>query len=464
MAAQLTGCAQTAQWVGRWTGNSSEEQLADIDGRARSEAYRRYAGVKIASGRDGAQDRKLNAKDQAAETPAGDSASERKVASADDWDQVVARRIARASATSAVPDDPIQHDAQSVERALAKQTPSAARSRGENAADSEATSSPAAEDSLAAAQRSGTCESAEERAEQEIRAASHRAATEPDWIREEAARRGRNAHRTSRDQQSPVTTTGVPASEKPMPAGSKPSVKYLSVCPNARGEVRDLIAALEDQDVEPVRRSLHRLGRIGPEAIAALPALEQAMRHADGNVRIHAALAICRINGVSAAAIQTLTRELKSPDAGARSFAAAVLAEIGPLSRETIPMLAQAMGDRDPYVRLHVAEVLIRDDEWSYAALGTLLDCLADSDENVRWLAAYSLAELAPQSEDAVGALTGALKDSSDKVRVGAVYALGEIGGLSAPALGNLRGLDQARNPELRSAVAYAVERIEAAE
>ncbi len=242
----------------------------------------------------------------------------------------------------------------------------------------------------------------------------------------------------------------------------KPSqASYVNHCPNAKGEVRELVSSLDDKNLEHVKRSIHRLGRIGPDAVAALPALEQLQQHSDGYVRVHAALAVCRVDSITPEAMDTLTSCLKSSDSGLRSFSAAVIAELGPQKGETLEVLAEMLDDRDAYVRLHVAEVLIRYDEWSEQSLKTLLGCLKHRDENIRWLTAYSLAELAPQTPDAVDGLAKCLEDESVKVQIGAAYALGEIGPLSRAAMKDLRKHQKDANPELRAAVVYALEQIE---
>ncbi len=238
------------------------------------------------------------------------------------------------------------------------------------------------------------------------------------------------------------------------------SVKPSTLCPEAVGEVRELVKALDSSDVENLKRTIHRLGRMQTHAAAAEPGLRALLRHPDGFVRVHAALALVRMQSVGSDVTSALILGLRSPDPGIRSFAAAVLAEMGPNSADALPALSAALSDADGYVRLHVAEVLIRHEEWSHPALQVLTDSLTSSDENIRWLATYSLAELAPQSEDAVAALTQALRDPAAKVQVGAAYALGEIGPLAASALDEMRRCQGSPNAELKAAADFAITQI----
>lgn len=257
---------------------------------------------------------------------------------------------------------------------------------------------------------------------------------------------------------------------KPVPASMRLPVQettargtrayYASLCPAATGEVRDLVQSLDTADNEGLKRSIHRLGRLQAEGVAAAPALRQLLKHPDGLIRVHASLALVRMQQTGSDVTQTLVDSLRSKDPAIRSFAAAVLAEMGPHSIEALPALSAGLNDPDAYVRLHAAEVLIRHDDWSQHALMTINKSLLSSDENVRWLATYSLAELAPQSEESVAALAKCLRDPVTKVQIGAAYALGEIGPVASSALPQLEWAAQHPNGELRTAAEYAITQI----
>ncbi len=254
-----------------------------------------------------------------------------------------------------------------------------------------------------------------------------------------------------------IAKTAEPQKSAPPVA---PKETLVSLCPDATGEVRELVRTLNADDLEVVKRSIHRLGRLQGEAAAASPALEKLLLHRDGFVRVHAALALVRMQQVTPFVTETLIVGLRSSDPSVRSFSAAVLAEMGPGSAEALPALSTALRDSDGFVRLHVAEVLIRHENFSQVALDTLLKCLKDEDENVRWLATYSLAELAPQSLDATSALERCLSDASPKVCVGAAYALGEIGPMARSATTSLQRCAHSSDPELQAAVAYALRQV----
>jgi len=299
----------------------------------------------------------------------------------------------------------------------------------------------------------------------------------PEWAQDGEAPARKDAPRSRpASKVLPAEKADEPADDTEFRVASKPAAAerrtekapeattdMVSLCPHADGEVRDLVASLKESDTDGLKRGIHRLGRMGPEAKGAAPALMHLLKHKDGFVRTHSALALARMQASPPEAVQTVVDGLKSTDPGLRSFAAAVLAEMGPQATEALSTLAESLKDRDGYVRLHAAEVLIRYDRWSYEALETLLGGLSDKDENIRWLATYSLAELAPESQETVDALLKACHDPVMKVKVGAVYALGEIGPFAKGASRELRKLaDSTTNQELQSATLYALQQIEA--
>ncbi len=467
-AAQFSGCAQTSQWVSRWSGrDKADEQVAELDGRddvRKSEKSRNK--VKIASDSDEAKKRKSKKET----LPKDDSVAAKPKAKKSKEDLA-----AKSTRKTGAPQDPFLDDADDQpvprrSRSVAKEDVASTDDVPKKNTKPVATDEDETASTVKVAGRKTSRPAAAESTEADVREVSHverKDALEPEWARETSVE-----DESSQDSDEVSDRREIPeTAESSEPedfvaqrlAKLKPSqASHLQLCPDAQGEVRELVRGLDDENLDLTRRSIHRLGRLGADAAAAMPALRQLLVHEDGAVRIHAALAICRIDGFSPAVLGALTKELQSEDPGQRSFAAAVIAELGPQSVEALPALAKALKDGDPYVRLHVSEVLIRHEEWSENALLTLLSCLDEKDENVRWLATYSLAELAPQSEEAVDALAEMLDDESAKVRIGAVYALGEIGKLAKPIALDLRRLDHDPNPELRSAVAYALEQIEA--
>ena len=478
LAFELSGCATGSAYLSRWTGRKADDQkLVDVDAKAKKKGA--STGKKSDSLRDKAGDSQLAKK----------STSKPKVQSSDDSSRQVASKetsklgkpVAKKPAGN--PSDPFQSEefgALAAARAKARKAEVETDSKlatlagkkvdGALKPGAKGTTHPIAEGNPRVQEVAHKVEvnlaDLPAWAQDDETPVRKKEANAGDSAKSTTAQTGAGIRRDSDDirdtMQKTQKTLKEPAPARGAAEESPASVELLSLCPDAQGELRELVRGLKDGDTEGLKRGIHRIGRMGPDAQAAAPALVRLLKHKDGFVRTHSALALARMQASPPDAVQTVVDGLKSTDPGLRSFAAAVLAEMGPQAADALSTLAESLKDRDGYVRLHAAEVLIRYDRWSYQALETLLGGLADKDENIRWLATYSLAELAPESQETVDALLKATRDPVPKVKVGAVYALGEIGPFAKSAGGELRKLaDSTTNQELQSAILYALQQIE---
>gem|GEM_PF-1509870 len=514
LAVQLTGCASTSRTVGRWMGrDKADEQLAEVDGRVKS-ADKKSTDKKSIEKKDV---KSAKSDTQLAESATKPKSTPGKTAALPKDDKAVAdKSTTRPKAEVAGKSDSLAKTtkpAPKVEAKLASATddwPAQAKPKTELGSEWEdlpiakadagkpdpfddfpaadltqetpefepeygpigtaklskgVLKPPSANSSVAQGTQVRTPTIETTVAEFETEAAESGL---PDWAMDEPVAKAPvkpvisqvKATKFQPGQPAPAEQRMSLAPKKPVEELAAPSASLLEQCPDAQGEVRELVKALDAKDPESLKRTIHRLGRMQTHADSAAPALRALQQHPDGFVRVHAALALVRMGHVSSDVTQTLITGLRSPDPGVRSFSAAVLAEMGPDSADALPALSSALNDSDGYVRLHVAEVLIRHADWSQAALRALDDSLAHSDENVRWLATYSLAELAPQSEEAVTALQRSLRDPVTKVQTGAAYALGEIGPIAASALPDLERCAASPNADLRAAAEYAISQI----
>src|SRR5262245_1029937 len=82
------------------------------------------------------------------------------------------------------------------------------------------------------------------------------------------------------------------------------------------------------------------LGRFGPAAKSAVPALVDALKSTDAKVQWHAARALGMMGPEAADAVPALTAALQSTDVVVRGHAANALEEIGPASRPAAAALA----------------------------------------------------------------------------------------------------------------------------
>ena len=87
-------------------------------------------------------------------------------------------------------------------------------------------------------------------------------------------------------------------------------------------DVEKAVLQLQDPDVEVRSRAAEALGKIGPEAAAAVPALTTALQDPDVDVRMEAAWALGCIGPEAAAAAPALSNALQDPVVDVRSEAA----------------------------------------------------------------------------------------------------------------------------------------------
>lgn len=466
LALELSGCASGSAYLSRMTGRKSDDQkLVDVDGKAKPKK-KGETTKKSDSLRDKATESQLAKK----------STPKPKVKSSDDTKQEVA------SAKETAKSKPVKPASakESNDPFLSEEFEALAAKSAKNKkieSDTKELASKSAEGALKPTSKSALDVSDGSSKIQEV---SHKVEDNladigdlPEWATDghapakaaaksnPAKANAETARNNDAQEQASKSKESAPA-KKSIAAENQASVDLVSLCPDAQGELRELVAGLKESDTEGLKRGVYRIGRMGPEAKAAAPAITHLLNHKDGFVRIHSALALSRMQSSPADAVQTVVDGIKSTDAGLRSFAVAVLPEMGPQAADALNSLSESLADQNGYVRLHAAEVLIRYDKWSYQSLDVLLGCLREKDENLRWLAVYSLAELAPESQEAVDALLKASRDPAMKVKVGAVYALGEIGPFAKGASVELRRLaDTTNDQELQSAVLHSLSQIE---
>jgi len=246
-----------------------------------------------------------------------------------------------------------------------------------------------------------------------------------------------------------------------VPANVDPS-DLVSICPNASGIVLTSLETLRAGEINKMKPTLHKLGELGPDASACTPALRALLTHEDAYVRIHAALALYRIDTTTDTTLPVMVAGLSHSEAGVRSFAATALG-MGPQSQQAVAPLQDALLDSNCYVRLHVAETLAAYPGHETEATTVIVQQLSEKDANVRWLATFLLAELQPQSADAVEALRVVLQDKDARVKAGAAFALGSIGSSATPALPDLKKAAAVEAGDVRQAAEDAIQAIQSA-
>ncbi len=254
---------------------------------------------------------------------------------------------------------------------------------------------------------------------------------------------------------------------------------------SARAAVPAIIARLEDSDervrwraadalgnicldrdaveplVELVRRerglgrglAAEALGRLGPQAGAAVPDLITATSDYRPEVRWRAVWALGRIGPAAAPAAFALRIALADPDV--RWRAAEALGAIGPGAADTVPDLVSLLHDPSSSVRWRAAVALGA--IGSPQAAEALAEAVRDPAENVRLASVAALIQLRAAPPVAEPAYVIAFADDDPRVRAQAVRGLGRLAVLSNAGRRALKAAAGDRDQSVRLQVAKAL-------
>ncbi len=218
----------------------------------------------------------------------------------------------------------------------------------------------------------------------------------------------------------------------------------------ARSDVlQALVVTLAVGDVPERCVAALTLGRFGPWAKEAVPALVGALNDPHPHVAEAAASALKRIADAPASADEPTTPApstvdsptvialidmLRDEDASLRRRAVVALGETRSVGRDAIPELVEVLEDKDEVVRREAARALGK--LGASAAVPSLVVALSDApDDLVRVSAAEALGRIGRRAIVAIPALIAALKHPDDGVCDAAAVALLQIGLPAAPAL-----------------------------
>ncbi|HEY3963679.1 MAG TPA: HEAT repeat domain-containing protein [Planctomycetaceae bacterium] len=249
--------------------------------------------------------------------------------------------------------------------------------------------------------------------------------------------------------------------------------------------VNDLATALEDRDEDVRRESAQALGKIGPPAKPAIPALLRALEDPADSVKWHVAEALSRIGE---AAVVPLIERLS--DKHLQYAAVIILGDIGPAAHVAVRPLLQLMSRAGHSTDLEreIVLALSRIGPAAKEAVPTLLAILGDEANQARSAAAWALAKIGaketipqliaafPKSAGSDLAITvpiavmilnpedeshfnwareqviGLLKHDSKAVRTEAALALATVGAKAAAAIPDLAAGLKDPDPAIRNA------------
>src|SRR5262249_39067845 len=177
-----------------------------------------------------------------------------------------------------------------------------------------------------------------------------------------------------------------------------------------------------------------------------------------------AAFTVGYIQGDSVAAVSALEKALKDTEVRVRLNAVGSLAGLGPKAIGTLPALIEVLRDTDqvlsksPYLRLYTVSAL---SQLGAAAVPALLAALPgkDKDPGVRLAAVVALGQIGAgaEAETAAPALMTILKEKRCDIRTFAAWTLGSIGPKAKPAVPVLIEIARDKDPPTRLAAIRAL-------
>jgi len=124
----------------------------------------------------------------------------------------------------------------------------------------------------------------------------------------------------------------------------------------ANRDVKGLIDALNYEKADIRSTVADALPEIGTDAQIALPALIEALKDGDENVRNHVAEAIHTIAGQIS--VPSLIEALKDDESWIRQMAACTLGVLGPNAKAALYALIESLKDEDTSVRKRALEAI----------------------------------------------------------------------------------------------------------
>jgi HEAT repeat protein len=232
---------------------------------------------------------------------------------------------------------------------------------------------------------------------------------------------------------------------EPDPEIARPIIKEVmdDLSPEARDAVFDVVAAFGDKmvprlidglenDKQSRARAAAILGRIGPAAKAAVPALCACLSDDSSETRNEVLFALGAIGPDAKAAVPAIAGALEDSDMNVRYAACYALGQIGPGATSAKADLMENLGSADQFLAMSAAWALTKiDPKCSMCvpkAVPVLIKALDEPHAITRVHAVQALGALGPLAKDAVPALKKALEDEIEDIRAVAAEALEAIG------------------------------------
>ncbi len=196
------------------------------------------------------------------------------------------------------------------------------------------------------------------------------------------------------------------------------------------------------------------LGKIGPGATEAVPALAEKLQDEDATILLNVIVALTKIGPAAEAAISVLIGNLEFRRG--TWDAADALSQIGP---SAAPALVELIRRSDGLsVREAAASSLSR---IGSGAVPVLIEALKDERRDVRYYAVEILGTIGPSANAAVPALVEELRSETRAVRLNVMSALGSIGSEAKAAIPSLREAEHDEDRVIRDYAQRALRSID---
>jgi len=272
----------------------------------------------------------------------------------------------------------------------------------------------------------------------------------------------------------------------PLPAGRVRAARELGkLGPAAVAAMPALLAAVEDADQSVREAAVQAVAHLGPTAVGSLV---QLLSHTDKYVRRNATWGLGKLGPAARSGMAALCATLHDADPRTASGAAQALGSLGSAAEHAIPALTEAMRGTNVVQCRLAAKAL---SQIGAASVPTLLTHLKHHDPFVRGEAAVALGWIGPAAAEAVPALLEMVRtgsalparvadalggsglgtplapppepdpgSSEETSRLAAVTALGRIGPAAAAALPELLAVAAERGEATRAAAEIALRQI----
>jgi HEAT repeat protein len=227
--------------------------------------------------------------------------------------------------------------------------------------------------------------------------------------------------------------------------------------PAAKAALPAIVAALDDPDKQVWTGALAVIANLGPDAAETVPVIIQGLdpgkakagRDRDRQqLLVRSAFALSKIG---APALPALIAALDDESAQRRAGVARALGEMGPAAGEAAPALVKNVGHWDETVRRETADAL---GQIGAPAVAPLIAALSVTDEKARQGAATALGQIGKPAAAAVTPLMASLqKETSMPARVAMLSALPRVSSLAGgPFAALLVDGSLSDEPEIRHA------------